>query len=455
VTRRQASTDELTGLPNRRLLYERSTTLLSSGAGDEPLTLLIADLDGFKELNDTLGHHAGDLLLKQIGPRILDALRAGDTLARLGGDEFAVLLPGLDAGSAIPVVQRVQAAIDQPFTIRGLTIHIQASIGIASVPEHATDTEELVQRVDVAMYQAKESRAGFEIYAAERDVHSLDRLSLLGDLRGAIENDEFELHYQPKVDLRTRVVTGVEALIRWHHPERGLLAPMQFIPLAEQTALMRPLTLHVLDKALRQCKRWRDDGLLLSVAVNLSLPNLLDVRLHEDVSRLLETWEIPPDQLNLEVTENVIVADPVRVIAVLESLKRIGVSLSLDDFGTGSSTLSYLKRLPVDELKIDKSFVMAMQESKADEVIVRSTIELSQRLGLRVVAEGVETEAIWEQLARTGCEEAQGFFLQRPVPAHELDDWIIAWTAAEEASQAVEGRLPPATQPRRELQAAE
>ncbi|MGH2920106.1 MAG: putative bifunctional diguanylate cyclase/phosphodiesterase, partial [Solirubrobacteraceae bacterium] len=437
-TRRQATTDELTGLPNRRLLYERMTAHLRSGRADgRPLTLLMADLDGFKELNDTLGHQAGDVLLKQIGPRVLDALRAGDTLARLGGDEFAVLLPGLDADAAVPVVERIQAAINQPFTIRGLRIHIEVSIGIASAPRHAADAEALVQRADVAMYQAKESRAGFEIYAPERDIHSLDRLSLLGDLRGAIDSGEFALQYQPKVDLRTRAVAGVEALIRWDHPERGLLRPMEFIPLAEQTTLMRPLTMHVIDMALHQCKLWRDDGLLLSVAVNLAVPNLLDLRLHDDVAALLEKWQIPPDQLVLEVTENIILADPVRVIEVLESLKEIGVKLSLDDFGTGSSSLSYLKRLPIDELKIDKSFVMAMQESRADEVIVRSTIELAQRLGLRVVAEGVETAAVWKQLARTGCEEAQGYFVQHPVTAAELGDWITAWTAAEEAGRGV------------------
>ncbi|MGH2943292.1 MAG: putative bifunctional diguanylate cyclase/phosphodiesterase, partial [Solirubrobacteraceae bacterium] len=433
-TRRQATTDELTGLPNRRLLYERlHAQLRAATAEGTPLTLLIADLDGFKELNDTLGHHAGDLLLKQVGPRMLDVLRAGDTLARLGGDEFAVVLPGLDAEGAVPVVERIQAAIGAPFTISNLKVHVEVSIGVACSPDHASHTEELIQRADVAMYQAKQSRAGFEIYAAERDLHSRDRLSLLGDLRDAIGKDEFELHYQPKVDLTTRTVTGVEALIRWHHPERGLLGPMQFIPLAEHTALMRPLTLHVIETALRQCKAWRDDGLFLSVAVNLSVPNLLDLRLRDDVADLLEKWEIPANQLNLEVTENIVGADPVRIIEVLDSLKELGVGLSLDDFGTGTSSLAYLKRLPVDELKIDKSFVMAMDESRVDEAIVRSTTELAQRLGLRVVAEGVETQEALDHLTRIGCEEAQGYFLQRPVPAAALREWIDAWTAAEAA----------------------
>ena len=442
-TRRQATTDDLTGLPNRRLLYERLQAQLRISSTDgSPVTLLIADLDGFKELNDTLGHQAGDLLLKQMGPRVLDVLRAGDTLARLGGDEFAVVLPGLDADGAMPVVQRIQAAIDVPFTISGLKIHIEASIGVASSPQHATDTEALIQRADVAMYQAKLSRGGFEIYAADRDIHSRDRLSLLGDLRDAIDNDEFELHYQPKVDLRTRVVTGVEALIRWHHPQRGMLGPMQFIPLVEQTGLMRPLTLHVLDSALRQCKLWREDGLFLTVAVNLSVPNLLDLCLCEDVANLLEKWEIPPGQLTLEVTENIIGADPIRVIEVLESLRDLGVNLSLDDFGTGHSSLSYLKRLPVHELKIDKSFVLAMHESRVDEAIVRSTTELAQRLGLRVVAEGVETQEALDHLAQIGCEEAQGYFLQRPVPAAQLSDWVSAWMAVEDGRRAASPNAP-------------
>ncbi len=448
-TRRQAITDELTGLPNRRLLYERlQAQARSARAEGSSLTLLVADLDRFKELNDTLGHDAGDLLLKRIGPRVLDALHAGDTLARLGGDEFAVVLPGLQADDAVAVVKRIQAAIDEPFTLRGLRIHIEASIGLACFPHDASDPETLVRRAEVAMYQAKESRVGFETYDPERDVHSRDRLSLLGDLHSAIDNGEFELYYQPKVELRTCAITGVEVLIRWHHPQRGLLVPMQFIPLAEHTAVMRPLTLHVLDSALRQCKLWRDDGLLLSVAVNLSVPNLLDLRLGEDVAHLLQKWEVPPDQLHLEVTENIILSDPVRVLEVLGSLKEIGVGLSLDDFGTGSSSLFYLKRLPIDELKIDKSFVLSMHESKADEVIVRSTTELAQRLGLRVVAEGVENEEVWELLTRIGCDEAQGYFLQRPIAATELGEWIAGWTAAEEEKWTREANRPVAPRTR-------
>jgi diguanylate cyclase (GGDEF)-like protein len=424
-SRRQATTDELTGLPNRRYFYERLREELAIAAAQgSPLTLLVADLDGFKELNDTLGHHAGDLLLQQIGPRLLDGLRARDTLARLGGDEFAVLLPGCDCTEAVAIAERIRVILDEPFAIRGLNLHVAASIGIASFPEHAGDGDTLVRRADVAMYQAKESQGGCEIYVAARDLHSRDRLQLMGDLRRAIDDGQLELHYQPKLDLSSNEVRGVEALIRWRHPTRGLLGPMQFIPLAERTALMRPLTLCVLEAALAQNRQWRDEGLDLSVAVNLSVPNLLDTKLPGDVDELLTRHDVPAERLILEVTENVILADPARVIEILTALKQLGVRLSLDDFGTGSSALSYLKRLPVDELKIDKSFVIGMEHSPADEVIVRSTTELAQRLGLRVVAEGVETEAALARLGQAGCEEVQGYFLQRPVPAGEIAPWI-------------------------------
>lgn len=424
-SRRQAVTDELTGLPNRRYFYERLSRELSTAeAVEAPLTLLVADLDGFKELNDTLGHHAGDLLLQQIGPRVLDALRDTDTLARLGGDEFAVFLPSCDGEAAVAAVKRIEAVLDEPFMVRGLNIHVEASIGVATFPDHADDVDTLLRRADVAMYQAKKERTGWEVYAPERDLHSRDRLGLLGELRVAIAKRELELHYQPKVDLSSGEVPGVEALVRWHHPTRGLLGPGQFIPLAEHTALMRPLTLLVLDMALAQSRQWREAGLDLSVAVNLSAPDMLDTGLPGAVQELLTRWGVPPQRLNLEVTENVFMADPNRMIDVLTALKHIGVTLSLDDFGTGSSTLSYLKRLPLDELKIDKSFVMAMEHSRADEVIVRSTTELAQRLGLRVVAEGVETAAVLGLLERGGCQEAQGFFLQRPVPAAQIQPWI-------------------------------
>jgi diguanylate cyclase (GGDEF)-like protein len=430
-TRRQATTDELTGLANRRFLYERlEEELRKASAEDRSLTLVVADLDAFKDFNDSLGHQAGDLLLKQIGPRLLDALRAGDTLARMSGDEFGVLLPGIGTEKARAVVERMQAFLAEPFTIRGLTIQIEASFGIASFPEHATDAQALVQRADVAMYQAKQTHKGYEVYTAERDPHSRDRLSLLSDLRLALDGDELELHYQPKLDLRTRRIGGVEALVRWRHPQRGMLGPGEFLPVAEQTGLIRPLTLHVLGTALGQAQAWRAEEMPLRVAVNLSALNLLDARLPDDVRGLLDEYGATPETLQLEVTENTLMMDPARMIAVLQQLNAIGVGLSLDDFGTGTSSLSYLKRLPVDELKIDKSFVMCLDGSEADEVIVRTTIELGQRLGLRVVAEGVETVTAWERLVRAGCDEIQGFFLQRPLPAAELTRWLGVWDSS-------------------------
>ncbi len=424
-SRRQATTDELTGLANRRLLYERLERLIAAARrAESPVTLMVADLDGFKELNDTLGHHAGDLLLRQVGPRMLDGLSEEDTLARLGGDEFAVLMPGVRSADVLEKVRVIQDAVDRPFTVRGLTVHIEASIGVASFPEHADSADELVQRADVAMYQAKGGRTGHEIYAPERDVHSRDRLGLLGDLRNAIDSSQLVLHYQPKGNLITGEVEGVEALVRWQHPKRGLLLPNEFIPPAEQTSLMRPLGLYVLEVAMRQTRAWLDEGLELTVAANLSTPNLLDLGLPDDIARLIEEIGLPAAQLQLEVTENIIMADPVRVIEVLERLKALGVRLALDDFGTGASSLSYLKSLPVDELKIDRSFVLAMTESEPDAVIVRSTTELAQRLGLRVVAEGVETAETWDQLAAIGCEQAQGFYLQCALPADEFTAWI-------------------------------
>jgi diguanylate cyclase len=434
-SRRQATTDELTGLGNRRLLYERLEQAIKAARRSKAdVALMVADLDGFKELNDTLGHHAGDLLLRQVGPRVLDALGKDDTLARLGGDEFAVLMPDQSATEVIEKVRRMQEAIDRPFTVRGLTVHIEASIGVASFPEHADDSDELAQKADVAMYQAKESRTGYEIYAPERDVHSRDRLGLLGELRNAIEASQLVLHYQPKADLATGEVTGAEALVRWQHPKRGLLPPSEFIPAAEQTALMRPLTLYVLERAMLQVRAWAEAGFPLTVAVNLSIPNLLDLHLPEDVARLLEKTGVPAALLQLEVTENIVMADPVRVIQVLDGLRALGVRLSLDDFGTGTSSLAYLKRLPLDELKIDRSFVLAMTDSHPDRVIVRSTTELAQRLGLRVVAEGVDTAETWQQLLEMGCEEAQGFYLEQPLPPSDLTVWLQNRRADAEVS---------------------
>jgi diguanylate cyclase (GGDEF)-like protein len=424
----QARHDGLTGLANRGSFYDQvSTALLDARASDELAAVMIVDLDRFKEVNDTLGHHSGDELLREAGDRLTSGLRAGDVLSRLGGDEFAVLLPRVDSvETATAVAGRLCEALEEPFVLHGLTVHLEASLGIALYPHHGDDVETLVQHADVAMYVAKSSTSAYELYDCRHDRHSAGRLALLGELRHALDNDEFLLHYQPKASLRTGEVDGVEALVRWIHPERGLVPPDEFIPLAEQTGVIKPLTAWVLDAALAQCRRWRDSGLELTVAVNLSVRNLLDAHLPESIAELLRRHELPPSALELEITESTIVADQVRALDVLTRLNRMGIGLSVDDFGTGYSSLAYLKDLPVSELKIDRKFVNNMTEDGDDAFIVRSTIDLGRNLGLQVVAEGVETEAVWDQLALLGCDVAQGYYLARPLPAAGLTDWLVA-----------------------------
>jgi diguanylate cyclase (GGDEF)-like protein len=428
VNEHQALHDALTNLPNRTLFHDRVGQALTVARRDHlPAAVMIMDLDRFKEVNDTLGHASGDELLKQAGVRLRAALRESDTVARLGGDEFGVLLPKVvDSAAASSVARKLRKALEEPFTIHGLALQIEASVGIALYPEHGDDVHSLLQRADVAMYVAKEQPGGYEIYARERDEYSPDRLTMLTELRRAIEQGELVLHYQPKADLRTGDVHGAEALVRWSHPVRGLIPPDEFIPLAQKTGVIVPLTFFVLNEALRQCRTWQLEGIDLCVGVNLSARNLLDVHLPDTVGELLGRWEVPPSLLELEITESTILADPIRAMHVLSRLSGMGVRLAIDDFGTGYSSLSYLKRLPVDELKIDKSFVQGMEDDENDAVIVRSTIDLGRNLGLRVVAEGVETVTAWRQLLSLGCDIAQGYYLSRPVPAGELAAWLRA-----------------------------
>jgi diguanylate cyclase (GGDEF)-like protein len=426
VNEHQALHDALTDLPNRTLFHDRVHQALSSARREHvPTAVMIMDLDRFKEVNDTLGHASGDELLKQVGLRLSESLRESDTVARLGGDEFGVLLPKVvDAEAAVAVARKLRTTLEEPFTIHGLALQMEASIGIALFPDHGTDVQSLLQRADVAMYVAKEHPAGCEVYTRERDEYSPDRLTLLTELRRAIDRGELLLHYQPKVDLRTNDIHGVEALVRWQHPERGMIPPDEFIPPAQKTGVIAPLTMFVLDEALRQCRTWALQGLELCVAVNLSTRNLLDVHLPDTVGELLARWEVPARLLELEITESTILADPVRAMQILSRLDEMGIRLAIDDFGTGYSSLAYLKRLPVDELKIDKSFILGMDENENDAVIVRSTIDLGRNLGLRVVAEGVETPKAWSRLAQLGCDIAQGYYLSRPAPASEITDWI-------------------------------
>jgi diguanylate cyclase (GGDEF)-like protein len=421
--RHEADTDQLTGLANRRAFLRRlDTALRHAGKDDRSVALLMIDLDHFKELNDTMGHHTGDLLLQQVGPRLRQALREADTLARLGGDEFAVVLTDLpDRDTAERVAQRIRALLAEPFLLEELAMHVSASIGIAQFPEHANDGGTLLQRADVAMYQAKQAGTECELYDASRDIHSRERLALVGDLRRALHDNEFEVHFQPKADLRTGRVDAVEALVRWQHPERGLLAPGQFIPLVAQSGLIRPLTRYVLDATLAQAATWRRAGHDIKVAVNVSAPDLMDARFPDHVLAALTRHAIPPERLQLEITEDTIIADPERMLDVLARLSEVGVGLSLDDYGTGRSSLAYLKRLPIQELKIDRSFVMHLTADSQDATIVRSTINLAHSLRLRVVAEGVETAEAWAQLGDMGCELAQGYLVSRPQPAAALD----------------------------------
>ena len=425
-SRRQAHTDELTGLGNRRLLYAELDTALATRGTTSSVALLLADLDRFKEVNDALGHDVGDQLLRLVGPRMASALRPEDVLVRLGGDEFAMLLRDADPQQGAAVAARLLAALGAPFILEGVALHVDASIGIAICPDHATERTTLLQCADVAMYRAKTTRTGWQLYAFAPNEHSRDRLQMTEDLRAALARDEFVLHYQPKVDLRNDAVVGVEALVRWAHPAQGLLYPDAFLPLAEQTGLMRPLTSLVLRAALKQCSAWRQAGLGLSVAVNLSVGNLLDAHLPVEVGRLLAEFGLPPSVLEVEITEGTLMADPVRSDQVLHALRRLGVRVAVDDYGTGYSSLAYLQQLPIDELKLDKSFVVRMLEDPGAGAIVRTTIDLAHSLGLRLVAEGVESEAHLRQLAQQGCDVAQGYHLSRPLPANELQNWVMA-----------------------------
>ncbi len=421
----ELGTDSLTGLPNRTLFQGRGVDALEASAGaGERVALLLIDLDRFKEINDTLGHHTGDLLLQAITPRIQQTLGPAQTLARLGGDEFGVLVPHLpDPQSALFLARGIHKVLEQPFGIQGVTLDVEASIGIACFPDHAADFDQLMQHADVAMYTAKGKRTGYELYEPGAAGADASRLQLAGDLRNAQPRRQLEMHYQPKVSLADGRVVGAEALMRWHHPEHGLMMPDQFIPLAERSGLIRSLTLFALDAAVREAARWFSAGIELAVSVNLSTRDLIDIQLPDEIERMLGTWRVPPSRLELEITESVLMADPERAAAVLEQLSRLGVKISIDDFGSGYSSLGYLKRLHVSDLKIDKSFVLNMTESEGDATIVKSTIDMAHNLGLGVVAEGVETQAVYDRLRTMGCDAAQGFLLSRPVS----DDALLAW----------------------------
>ncbi len=421
----QALHDALTGLPNRALLRDRlQQALLNAQRDGESLALLLLDLDRFKEVNDTLGHQAGDQLLQQVAERLRGALRASDTLARLGGDEFAVVLPTATEAGAVLSAERLTQALEAPFLVDEQPLEVRASIGIALFPDHADSAETLQRRADVAMYVAKRAGSGAAIYNPAQDQYSAERLALVGELRQAITAGALRLHYQPKVDVQTGRLLGAEALVRWQHPQRGLVPPDQFIALAEQTGLIRPLTHWVLDAALRQCAAWRRAGREVPIAVNLSMRNLLDTQLPTLVAELLARHQVPPALLKLEITESAVMADPQRVIEIIRQLRALGVEFAVDDFGTGYSSLSYLKQLAIQQVKIDRSFVKGLAHDANDRAIVRATIELGHQLGLDVVAEGVEDRETLELLRALACDGAQGYYLSRPMPAAAFEAWL-------------------------------
>ena len=427
-TRRLALTDELTGLPNRRALLRR----LEQGVdARSSLALLLIDLDGFKELNDTLGHPTGDMLLRELGPRLRGALRPDDLLARLGGDEFAVLLEdahGLDEPRH--AAARLRESLEDPFELDGIPAVIDASVGVALFPMHAPDATGLLQHADVAMYQAKRDRSGVEVYDAERNRHSRDRIALMGQLRRGVERGELQLHYQPKVRLSDGVTAGVEVLVRWQHPEHGLMSPGAFLPAIEQTNLMKPLTERLLADALAQAVEWREAGNRVPVAVNLAAPNVLDPKFPATVARAIEDAGAHPQDLHLEVTETAVLVEVERTSRVLHELRGLGVVVALDDFGVGTSSLANLKRLPVDQLKIDRSFVFGLAADPRNEAMITAIASLGGALGLTVVAEGIETPEAWYTLRDCGCDQAQGYLLSRPVPAGEFVSWARRWRAA-------------------------
>jgi len=421
----QATHDSLTGLPNRALFLDRlDQSIRLAKRQNSSVSLLMMDLDRFKEINDTLGHFYGDRVLIETGTRLRQITRDSDTVARLGGDEFALMLVSTDEKNVPVVIQKVLDVFSEPFDLGEVRVEVDTSIGVVSYPTHGTDPKTLLQRADIAMYEAKRNQLDYAIYEQGKDEHSLERLSLMSELRQAVQRGEFELHYQPKVDLASGRTLHVEALVRWNHPRQGQISPVSFISLAEQSGNIGLITRWVLNRAISQVGEWKNDALSLVVAVNLSALDLLDSDLPSFIDAKLRENGVSSSHLLLEITESAVMRDPNYAMRILRELKALGIRLAIDDFGTGYSSLAHLKRLPVDELKIDKSFVMHMDSNSEDAVIVRSTIELGHNMGLKVIAEGVENVEAWEILKTFGCDMAQGYFMSPPLTADAFRKWL-------------------------------
>ena len=430
--RHQATHDALTGLPNRVLFLDRLTqSIARESRTGEIVAIIMMDLNRFKEINDTLGHHFGDELLKEIGRRLARMLRESDTIARLGGDEFAVTCYVRDQAEAAQVARRIGSALEGSFILGSVSIEVSASMGIALCPLHAEDAETLMKRADVAMYDAKKNHKLFATYEPGRDEHSLRRLAILSELRNAIARDELQLHYQPKIDAKNNKAVHAEALVRWEHPVHGLLKPDEFIPLAEQSGNIGMITKWVLRQAIHDCGEWHAAGLNLTIAVNLSALDLFDSKLPHYIDEVLNEASLPASKLVLEITESAVMKDPAYAMKILTDLKNRGVTLAIDDYGTGYSSLAHLKRLPVDELKIDKSFVTNLINASQDVMIVRSTIELGHNMGLKVIAEGVEDAETWRILEDLGCDMAQGYYFSPPLPIREFRQWFTRFVLGQ------------------------
>ncbi len=433
--KRLATTDELTALPNREFFRERlDEEIAAAGQAGESFAVMLMGLDRFKDINDTLGHQYGDLLLRELGPRLLNSVGDSGVVARFGGDEFGLLLAQRTDDTEVIefLVSRLLGQLGEPFLVDELSLELAASVGVARFPVDGRDANTLLRCADVAMHLAKDSHTGCKFYEAELDPNSLQRLSVLSDMRNALKSEEIVVHFQPIVDLDSLTVTGAEGLVRWQHPEHGLLPPAAFIATVEQTSLIGPLTRHVLEQSIARCAEWRKTEKNIKVSVNLSVRNLMDRGLPDDVERMLFKYGLPPDGLQLEITESMLMSDPERALAIVTRLNDLGIRLSVDDFGTGYSSLANLRRLPIDELKIDRSFVSPMLQDESDLIIVRSTINMGHDLGLRITAEGVEDESTLHQLAQLGCDLAQGYHLSRPLAPDAFSSWLAEgeWRSA-------------------------